>query len=85
MIPSVDMTLPAVHRVMNMNRQKPIPRLRAQLVDVVGKQIIALKLFDEADNATRDDAYCGIIAANRVLQRLLGELADFCVNAPVSQ
>ncbi len=59
--------------------------LRAQLIDVAGKRIIDVKLFDETENATRDDAYGGVIAANRVLQRVLGELADFCVNASVSQ
>jgi len=54
--------------------------LRAQLIDVVGKRVIAVKLFDEAENATSDDAYGGVIAANRVAQRVLGQLADFCVN-----
>jgi cholesterol transport system auxiliary component len=54
--------------------------LRAQLIDVVGKRVIAVKLFDEAENATGDDAYGGVIAANRVAQRMLGQLADFCVN-----
>ncbi len=59
--------------------------LRAQLIDVVGKRVIAVKLFDETENATSDDAYGGVIAANRVVQRVLGQLADFCVNASVSQ
>lgn len=59
--------------------------LRAQLIDVVGKRVIAVKLFDEAENTTRDDAYGGVIAANRVVQRVLDQLADFCVNESVSQ
>lgn len=57
--------------------------LRAQLIDVVGKQVIAVKLFDETENATRDDAYGGVIAANRVVQRVIGQLAEFCVNESV--
>jgi cholesterol transport system auxiliary component len=54
--------------------------LRAELIDVVGKRVIAVKLFDAAENATVDDAYGGVIAANRVAQRVLGQLADFCYN-----
>ncbi len=57
--------------------------LRAQLIDVVGKRVIAVKLFDETENATSNDAYGGVIAANRVVQRVLGQLADFCVNESV--
>jgi cholesterol transport system auxiliary component len=55
------------------------------LIDVVGKRIIAVKVFEGAENATSDDAYGGVVAANRLLQQILGELADFCVNASVSQ
>lgn len=54
--------------------------LRAQLIDVAGKRVIAVKLFDESETAPSDDAYGGVIAANRVLQRVLGQLAEFCVN-----
>ena len=54
--------------------------LRAQLIDVAGKRIIAVKQFDATENAVSDDAYGGVIAANRLLQRVLGELADFCVS-----
>lgn len=59
--------------------------LRAQLIDMVGKRVIAVKTFDETENATSDDAYGGVIAANQVAQRVLGQLADFCVNESVSQ
>jgi len=59
--------------------------LRAQLIDVVGKRVIAVKLFDEAEDTASDDAYGGVIAANRLVQRLLGQLADFCVNESVRQ
>jgi cholesterol transport system auxiliary component len=59
--------------------------LRAQLIDVAGKRVIAVKLFDEVENATSDDAYGGVIAANRAVQRVLDQLVDFCVNESVSQ
>lgn len=54
--------------------------LRAQLIDVKNKRVIAVKLFDESENATSDDAYGGVLATNRALQRVLEQLADFCVN-----
>ena len=59
--------------------------LRAQLIDVVGKRVIAVKTFDETENAASDDAYGGVIAANRAVQRVLGQLADFCVNESIRQ
>lgn len=57
--------------------------LRAQLIDVAGKRVLAVKLFDDAENATSDDAYGGVLAANLVLQRELNQLADFCINESV--
>lgn len=59
--------------------------LRTQLIDVVSKRIIAVKQFEGVENAPSDDPYGGVVAANRLLQRLLGELAEFCVDASVGQ
>jgi len=53
--------------------------LRAQLIDVRGQRVLAVKQFDEFENATSENAYGGVSAANRALQRLLDQLADFCV------
>jgi len=58
--------------------------LRAQLIDVTGKQVLAVKVFDDTENAASDDAYGGVVAANLMLQRVLSQLADFCVNESVS-
>lgn len=55
--------------------------LRAQLVDVRGKRLLAAQQFDEVENADSEDAYGGVTAANRLLQRVLGKLAEFCVDA----
>jgi cholesterol transport system auxiliary component len=55
--------------------------LRAQLIDVNANKILAAKEFDEVEPAPSDDAYGGAIAANRALQRLLGQLNDFCAAA----
>lgn len=59
--------------------------LRAQLVAVTDKRVLAVKVFDESENAISDDAYGGVIAANRALQRVLGQLSDFCIKESVKQ
>jgi hypothetical protein len=41
-------------------------------------------VFDDSENAASDDAYGGVVAANLMLQRVLSQLADFCVNESVS-
>ena len=52
--------------------------LRAQLIEVGSRRVLATQEFDEVESAPSDDAYGGVIAANRALERLLGQLADFC-------
>jgi len=59
--------------------------LRGQLIDVQGKRVLAVKQFDESENATSEDAYGGVVAANRAVQRILGQLAEFCVSESVTQ
>jgi len=55
--------------------------LRAQLIDTHTNKILAAKEFDESESAPSEDAYGGAIAANRALQRLLGQLSEFCFTA----
>ncbi|MBI5437024.1 MAG: membrane integrity-associated transporter subunit PqiC [Nitrosomonadales bacterium] len=59
--------------------------LRAQLSDVRSKRVLAVKLFDEMQNAASDDAYGGVTAANQIVQRVLNHLTDFCLDESVSQ
>jgi cholesterol transport system auxiliary component len=59
--------------------------LHAQLIDVRGQKVLAVKQFDEVENAASDNAYGGVTAANRAVQRMLDQLADFCVNESVIQ
>jgi cholesterol transport system auxiliary component len=59
--------------------------LSAQLIDIRTRQVIASAEFDETENAETEDAYGGVRAANRALERLLIRLADFCARqAPLS-
>jgi cholesterol transport system auxiliary component len=51
--------------------------LRAQLVDVRSRRVLATAEFEEIEPTPREDAYGGVIAANRALLRLLARLADF--------
>jgi cholesterol transport system auxiliary component len=59
--------------------------LRAQLIDVRSQRVLAVKLFDVSENAASDNAYGGVIAANRAVQRMLDQLAEFCVSESVLQ
>jgi len=52
--------------------------LRAQLVDLRSRRVLAAREFGATERAPSDDPYGGVIAANRALGRLLGELASFC-------
>lgn len=52
--------------------------LRAQLVDVKNRRVIATRVFDESEDSASEDAYGGVQAANRALSRMLDSLGIFC-------
>ena len=53
--------------------------LRVQLLDVLGKRVLATRTFEATETAGSDDAYGGVVAANAALQRVLGEVTAFCI------
>lgn len=55
--------------------------LRAQLIDLDTSRVIATRLVDRTGEAATDDAYGGVVAANRLLGQVLDELAQFCVSS----
>jgi cholesterol transport system auxiliary component len=59
--------------------------LRAQLVNLNDRRVIASREFEEVEPAVADNAYAGVAAANRALERLLTRLAEFCAQAAASQ
>jgi cholesterol transport system auxiliary component len=59
--------------------------VRAQLIDVEARRVLAAAEFDETEAAPSDDPYGGVIAANRALARLLERLAAFCAQAPAAR
>jgi cholesterol transport system auxiliary component len=52
--------------------------LNAQLIDTATQRVIASAEFDETEKCESEDAYGGVRAANRALERLLVRLAEFC-------
>lgn len=54
--------------------------LRVQLVDIRSNQVLAQLEIDEVETADSDNAYGGVVAANRALQRVLEKVAVFCVH-----
>jgi cholesterol transport system auxiliary component len=55
--------------------------LRAQLVDLKKRRVIAMREIEEVEPAAAANAYAGVEAANRALQRALVRLVAFSVDA----
>jgi cholesterol transport system auxiliary component len=53
--------------------------LRVQLIDVRANRVLAEALLEATETAPSEDAYGGVIAANRALERLLPRVVDFAV------
>jgi cholesterol transport system auxiliary component len=52
--------------------------VRAQLIDLNGKRVLATREFDVTEVATGDDPYSGVTATNRAVKVMLLQLVDFC-------
>ena len=59
--------------------------LRAQLIDIGERRVIAARELEETEPAAADNAYAGVTAMNRALERLLARLAEFCASAFASR
>jgi cholesterol transport system auxiliary component len=64
-------------------RQPSVVRitLRAKLIELQSHRVIATRQFDIYETAVTDDTYGGVVAANKAVNRLFDELAQFCVQA----
>jgi cholesterol transport system auxiliary component len=51
--------------------------LRVQLIDLKQQRIISTRDFEVSEEAPSDDAYGGVIAANRATAKLLEQVADW--------
>ncbi len=56
-------------------------QLRVRLVDLQGRRVLATRVFTGSQPAPSDDAYGGVVAANRVLAKMLPEVAAFAAEA----
>jgi cholesterol transport system auxiliary component len=54
--------------------------LRAHLIDLNDRRVIAGREFEEVEPAAADTAYAGVAATNRALERMLIRLVEFCAN-----
>lgn len=52
--------------------------LRAYLVEVKSRRVLSSREFDASVPASSEDPYGGVLAANRAIQTVLGEVAAFC-------
>lgn len=52
--------------------------LRAQLVDVAAGRVLGTRELEAVEVAPSEDAYGGVLAANRAVQRVLEETASWC-------
>ena len=60
-------------------------RLDARLVDPGSRRVLAASAFEAVEAAPSEDPYGGVIAANRAVARVLGEVAAWCGrNAPAA-
>lgn len=53
--------------------------VRAKLLDVSTRQVLATRLFEIVEPAPSEDAYGGVQAANAAVKRFLEELTDFVI------
>jgi len=52
--------------------------LRARLLDLAERRVVANSAFEAVEGAPSDDPYGGVIAANRAVDRVLDEVAAWC-------
>ena len=52
--------------------------LRAQLVDVAERRVVATEEFEAVERAPSDGPYGGVVAANHAVARVLDDLAKWC-------
>jgi cholesterol transport system auxiliary component len=55
--------------------------IRAQLVDLSSRRVLATEVLEAEELAPTDDPYGGVIALNRALARVLEDLAAFAARA----
>jgi cholesterol transport system auxiliary component len=52
--------------------------LRAQIVDLPARAVASTRVFEALEDAPSDDPYGGVVAANRAVAHVLGDLSEWC-------
>ena len=73
----LDTTIESLYQDFRTRPSRVQVSLQARLVDPGGGHILAIRVFGDSEPTPADDPYGGVVAANRVLARLLPRLADF--------
>jgi len=55
--------------------------VRAQLISSSSNRVVATKQFTVIEKAPQNTPYSGVVAANRAVERMLNQLALFCVRS----
>jgi cholesterol transport system auxiliary component len=54
--------------------------LRAQLIDLENRDVLATRTFEAVQAAPSEDPYGGVVAINQALEQLLDQLVRFCAS-----
>ena len=77
----LDLVLLEIHQDFQERPSRGTVALRAQLIDLEGRRVVDTRTFRGTEPAPTEDAYGGVVAVNRVLTRLLPDVARFAVSA----
>lgn len=58
--------------------------MRAQLLDIQGKSVLATHVFDITENTSSDDPYGGVAATNVAVKKMLLQIGEFCAQVTKS-
>ena len=77
----LDSTLLHLQQVCRLNPSEQQLAVRVQLVDLKNSRVIATRTLSVSEPLQERTPYAGVIAANRAVTRLLGQLQEFLVGA----
>lgn len=81
----LDLEILELHQDFRTRPSQAVLVLRARLVDPNARRLLATRRFAGREPASAEEAYGGVVALNRILARLLGEIAAFAVAAAESR
>jgi cholesterol transport system auxiliary component len=74
----LDVEVARLHQIFGGGASRVRFTMRAYMVDYATRKVLASREFDETVLATSEDPQGGVVAANRAVQIVMGQLAIFC-------